>query len=115
MSSPQVATLCGARTWQCEAHFLRPCEKVSYARELQVYTDHWNLSRSILLVKNASKFFTLRVASFRCAQLPAAMRVAGIDHLTRAVIFMWRPICLWPTSTHANGSVQNKLREIKVL
>ena len=109
MSSKRIATLCKGGSRQCEgyslvrkSHGLQPSDQISTAQALATLSQYWQLERPVLLIKGGAGdgewSDILRVEG---NPLPMSMPHAGIQTLTSAYVFMWRPWCMAVISSHA--------------
>lgn len=111
MSSPYLATLCSAGTWQCEGRSIMSeagFDNVGgwdYSKMLNMYSRFWNLSLPVLLEKTPQQFSFVRTERMQLmsTKLPSPFINAGVFRLRLAYILMWRPPCLAELSTHAGN------------
>lgn len=122
LSSPRLATLCSARTWQCEGdHVLyqatgddvwRDWENQlrdgwNYSRALELWSEVWDLRRPVLLEKTPNQFLTAEtlVTELSSSPLPESMVRMSIRALDLRLVIMWRPWCLSVLSSHARDEM----------
>ena len=122
MSSDRVATICSARTHNCEGSWLLEDGEWPVAAVLDRFSEFWDLSLPVLMVKSAaaseSSYESLQYTQgsipdgdvlpipldvSHAAPMPPRMVARGIGRLRPAYLMMWRPWCLAPLSSHARG------------
>ena len=120
MSSDRVATICSARTHNCEGSWLLEDGEWPVAAVLDRFSEFWDLSLPVLMVKSAaaseSSYENLQYTQgsipdgdvlpipldvSHAAPMPPRMVARGIGRLRPAYLMMWRPWCLAPLSSHA--------------
>ena len=120
MSSDRVATICSARTHNCEGSWLLEDGEWPVAAVLDRFSEFWDLSLPVLMVKSAaaseSSYESLQYTGTQgrrydvlpipldvshAAPMPPRMVARGIGRLRPAYLMMWRPWCLSPLSSHA--------------
>ena len=120
MSSDRVATICSARTHNCEGSWLLEDGEWPVAAVLDRFSEFWDLSLPVLMVKSAaaseSSYQSLQYTQgsipdgdvlpipldvSHAAPMPPRMVARGIGRLRPAYLMMWRPWCLSPLSSHA--------------
>eukprot|EP00928_Gymnodinium_smaydae_P058189 TRINITY_DN4141_c0_g2_i1.p1 TRINITY_DN4141_c0_g2~~TRINITY_DN4141_c0_g2_i1.p1 ORF type:complete len:355 (-),score=35.43 TRINITY_DN4141_c0_g2_i1:59-1123(-) len=99
MSSPDVATLCSARTWQCEAKLDQVPRHFADKNLLHRFTNIWNMSKIVLLDKGPLPTYEKVRLQFEEMQAelksqPEILANVGVRHLNFAYILSWRPVCL---------------------
>ena len=106
MSSPQLATTCGARKWQCEEGRIegadgRHINRVPPDAQLAAMAPHLDLRRRVLLLAKLGGSFlmerdvalALRLAN-ASAPLPGAYGAAGVDAIAPVALMVYWPPCL---------------------
>ena len=120
MSSDRVATICSAKTHNCEGSWLLEDGEWPVAAVLDRFSEFWDLSLPVLMVKSAaaseSSYESLQYTQgsipdgdvlpipldvSHAAPMPPRMVARGIGRLRPAYLMMWRPWCLAPLSSHA--------------
>lgn len=104
MSSPKLATLCSAGTWQCEGQWIRS-DLNQKKQRLEPYSMVWDLDRPVFIDKfpgyGGEHLDSAYVQPWLTEPMPPAMVSRGIQDIELAYILMWRPVCLSQMSSHA--------------
>mmetsp|Transcript_104124 Transcript_104124/g.293641 ORF Transcript_104124/g.293641 Transcript_104124/m.293641 type:complete len:354 (-) Transcript_104124:89-1150(-) len=139
MSSSNVATLCGALSWQCEGFrieefrrlpsrwrkatedpwFPRSVEEFDFKYwdinfELSRFATYWDLRRPVLLEKTPERmqgnFLEQELSALLTAPMPDLMKKNGIERIQPAYLILWRPFCLAKLSSHTQDWVKESSR-----
>lgn len=113
MSSPEMATLCAFRQWNCEGRKILEAthlvihDKEDYATMLDLYAAHWDISKPVLFDKSPGLLLSVPAVSegLNAAPIPTRMIRRGVTEMKYAYILMWRPLCLAPLSNHARRTI----------
>jgi hypothetical protein len=122
MSSKEVATLCAAGSWQCEANKIMKAKGLTknpdewnWDHALDIFAQTWDLSRRVLFMKSPNELArgaTSIYEKVQAAALPAKFQEYGIKSIELAYVLVWRPICLCKLSSHCS-SQKKELRSLE--
>ena len=121
MSSAHVATLCPARTWQCEGtkvaqvagvpeydNLLRSvgAYRAAFTARLRAYGRVWNMSKAVLVDKSPNPTFENIELIVELARQYEPFTLPGVQTLHQAYILMWTPWCVWNLLQRASNSTR---------